>query len=101
MLKVTEIPDYAALHPGYGHAKHERLGVYFFGYFLWTSKDKFIRNVVCCAADPKGKSQGRDLQRNSLQQERNHTLNYTRKERSYSTHQSEYQQSSINSNIRG
>jgi hypothetical protein len=42
--------------------------------FLQLLEDKFIGNVVCCAADPQGKSHGRDLQRNSLQQGRNYCL---------------------------
>jgi hypothetical protein len=29
---------------------------------------------LCCKADPQGRSQGCDLQRNSLQQERNQKL---------------------------
>jgi hypothetical protein len=40
-----------------------------------SARDAFFGlRYLCCEADPQGKSQGRDLQPNSLQQERNRFL---------------------------
>ena len=47
------------------------------GAFFVRTKTNSSGLNLCCKADPKGRSQGCDLQRNSLQQERNQMLNRT------------------------
>jgi len=72
--KSQKIPGLRFTPSGLRYAKHERPGRIFWVTFFVRAKTNSSGMNLCCEADPKGKSQGCDLQRNSLQQERNKML---------------------------
>ena len=77
MLPTTNNPDFTSLHPGYGMRSTSARDALFGLRFVCEQK-QIHREWICAAnADPKGRSHGCDLQRNSLQQERNLKLVFT------------------------